>query len=272
MSYGTSTPDRPPLLASNDDTLAINAQRGEPKEFYADAQVLADANTALERAGSPILLTAHGTTISLAPERRLALVQPRLRDGPTPGARAFADLTQHICRDLAEAIAGAKFTQVRLGRGLTTPLTPVDTSQGREVKGLRALAHEVARTRRVGAAAGTQAVTGAQTARTEPAPGRAYGERLARGGADLVATERTLGLNWAARPAIGEGYTTQSITTPTGLDVDYSRGEPATPPTSGGTTSRRSSPRARTAPTRSRWRTTTGWATSRAGRRRCSGA
>jgi outer membrane protein OmpA-like peptidoglycan-associated protein len=221
MGYAQATPAQPPLLVADDDSLAINAQQGEPKEFYARGDRLAAARTALADVGSPVDLQSAGNAIDLPTGGHLTMVQPTLRDAVPPGQAAFVALANTICRDAAKEIVGGGLTHARVGRGDQRAPVRVVTSGSQVVGGLHELGGALAQgpvdadTARGHLAAGQSEQT-----RAPELTGKAYGEGVH--GGRVGARARGLGLNEAARADVGEAYVTQSIGSAAGTNVDYS--------------------------------------------------
>jgi outer membrane protein OmpA-like peptidoglycan-associated protein len=220
MGYEVSKPDRPPLLVADDETLAINAEKGEPKEFYADPEVLKRGNTTLEALGSPVELVAAGNEVTLpageAAPKRLVMVQPGIRAQAAPGADAFVSLAIDICRDVAKQILG-NITHARIGKGAESTTVPIETTGSQVVGGTHPLAEALSK--------GPVSVGDAKTklgAHDVPESGKEYGGASAAG--DVAERGKDLGINEQARARVGEGYVTQTIAGAEGPKKDWSKG------------------------------------------------
>jgi flagellar motor protein MotB len=211
-------PDKPPLLVSDDGTMAINSQKGEPREFYATQAVIDASNARLLLAGSPVELVKGGNTITVAGfPTPLEMVRPALRDGPPPDTDQFISLKTTICRDVAKNVMGRAMTYAKLGgRRIRGPMASGPTV----VTGT----HEVAEAMTEGksaAEAGEGLASGTEAGR--PLVGKQYGTALGEG--DLDAKAREYGVNQYAKADIGEAYTTQRIENEgEALGIDYAQG------------------------------------------------
>jgi outer membrane protein OmpA-like peptidoglycan-associated protein len=224
MSYDVTTPASPPLLVADDDSLAINAQEGEPKEFYADAQVIQNANQVLENLSSPVDLNKAGNKVTVpdgkgGAGKELVMVQPLLRNEAAPGLGKFAALCTDICRDVAKSLLGG-ISHAKLGKGAQGVKVPIETSSGTVITGTHSLAE--------GLAQGNVSVPEAATrmgSHADPAAGKAYGTGLT--GGTVRQHGKDLGINEEARAGVGEGYVTQTIASAAdegGTKKDYSKG------------------------------------------------
>ncbi|MEU7643538.1 eCIS core domain-containing protein [Streptomyces huasconensis] len=182
-----------PLRVAGDGTLAVHDTEREPKEFYATEAVLAASNTALEDVNSTYRLVGRGQKITVqnpanpAASVKLERIQPVPVETPQAAASGFANLLKHECIDVArELMGGGKQTEVVLeGR---EPLPWQDST-------VDSVAHGLAD--QVGADQG-------------PTPQR-YGGALREHPAEMDAAAGALGVNKAAAPVVGEGYTTVSL-------------------------------------------------------------
>jgi outer membrane protein OmpA-like peptidoglycan-associated protein len=217
IGFAGTTPAHPPLHVANDDSLAINAQPGEPKEFYARADVVTNANRQLQAVNSPIELDPAGSPLTLTGVPiPLQQVQPRLRGKDPPQAGRFAELVADICRDVAKQIIGGRISHARLD----DRLVPINASNPQVVSGT----HELAQALSAGGVVSKDTAATAMQRGDEPASGKAYGEASQAG--TTAASAAALGLNEHARARIGEAYVTQTIANPEGHSErkDFSRG------------------------------------------------
>ncbi|MEU7579451.1 DUF4157 domain-containing protein [Streptomyces sp. NPDC041068] len=181
-----------PLRVAGDGTLAVHDTEREPKEFYAEPGVLAASNQALTDAGSNYTLEARGARISVQnpsdPRQGVELVrvQPRTRENPKNSESGFANLMKSECIDVArELMGGGRQTDVVLTGGVR----PWGNSTADSVAG--ELADRV-------------------DAPEETVPQR-YGGALREHPDEMDAASADLGVNKAAAPEVGEGYTTVSL-------------------------------------------------------------
>ncbi|WP_240659899.1 DUF4157 domain-containing protein [Streptomyces sp. WAC 01529] len=182
-----------PVRVAGDGTLAVHDTEREPKEFYATREVLAASNTSLQDVNSTYRLEARGQKITVqnpeSPNNSVVLerVQPVTVETPQNAASGFANLMKHECIDVArELMGGGKQTEVVLeGR---EPMPWQDST-------VDSVAHDLAD--QVGADQG-------------PTPQR-YGGALREHPAEMDEAARERGVNKAAAPVVGEGYTTVSL-------------------------------------------------------------
>jgi len=222
MGYAATNPSHPRLLVADDESLAVNAQQGEPKEFYAGGAVVGSANAALADVGSPVHLVSIGNKVTLTSGQELVMVQPALRDAEPPEAGRFAVLANTICRDTAKEILGGGLTHARIGSGTSETVAPIDTTGGQVVGGT----HELAGALAAGAVTVAEARKMLAEGRSElvkkaPMTG---GKNYGLAAASIGPRAQTLGVNEFARARVGEGYVTQSIGTEQGTDVDFTSG------------------------------------------------
>lgn len=230
MGYAMQTPAHPPILLSDDGTLAVDALDGEPREFYAATDVLAASNAALRAAGSPVVLQDGGNRIQPHGGAALQMVVPTLEGEAPPDAGSFVALAHTICRDVAKQIIGGAITHARLApeRPGGAPVhARIDTTGSQAVGGVHELAGElleprigVRKARKVLKAGVSEAV------RSPPLTGREYG--LAQAGPGLPQRAEELGLNRAARADVGEAYLTQTVAAASGTQDDYTSGQKQT--------------------------------------------
>ncbi|MEU6122438.1 hypothetical protein, partial [Streptomyces sp. NPDC047123] len=182
-----------PLRVAGDGTLAVHDTEREPKEFYASREVLAESNSALDGVGSSYRLEARGPKITVQHPGRpgssvvLVRVQPVKADAPENAGSGFANLMKHECIDVArELMGGGKETDVVLTGRDAMPWqdSTVDSVAG-------------------GLADGVDAPGG-------PTPQR-YGGALREHPEEMDDAAGRLGVNKAAAPVVGEGYTTVSL-------------------------------------------------------------
>jgi outer membrane protein OmpA-like peptidoglycan-associated protein len=217
IGWPGATPAHPPLHVANDNSLAINAQAGEPKEFYARADVLTNANTQLDAVKSPIELHPAGSPLTVTGvPTPLQQAQPRLRGKPPPQAGRFAELVADICREVAKQIIGGRISHARLD----DRLVPINAQNSKVVSGTHELAHALS----AGGAVSKDAAATAMQRGDRPASGKTYGEASQAG--TTAASAAALGINEHARARIGEAYVTQTIANPEGHseEQDFSRG------------------------------------------------
>jgi outer membrane protein OmpA-like peptidoglycan-associated protein len=202
--------NNPRLHVAGDNSLAINGDAGEPKDFFASAAVVGAANTELAAVNSPIELFPVGNTVRVprageTPEATLDMVQPKLRGQPPPGAGKFAEIGCDVCRDMAKSVMGEGITHAILGTGENRGRVPISVSDPTTVSGMLKLAE--------GLSNGNVSLEEAQqrlgNEAESPPVGKAYGEALKAGRVDE--RSRDLGINERAKAGIGEGYTTQTI-------------------------------------------------------------
>ena len=211
VGFAATTPAKPPILLSDDASVAINSQAGEPKEFYADPAVLQNANAGLQNAGSPIRLTPAGNTITPnGAAQSLEMVRPRLEGAAPPGANEFVNLTTAVCRDVAGKILGGQPSYAQIG----TERAQVSSADSDIISGTQELAEALA----TGHPTTAEAKTALETSRTavKPTPGKDYGTALGRGSGvgGVEADARRLALNQFAKARIGQAYMTQTIGNP----------------------------------------------------------
>ncbi len=184
-----------PLRVAGDGTLAVHDTEREPKEFYATQAVVDASNEALwgaDGVGSKYRLVTRGAQISVenpADGRPVVLkrVQPEARDNPRNAESGFANLMKSECIDVArELMGGGRDTDVVL-----TGQEPRPWGDG-TVDAL---------------AGGLADGVGAPQAAT---PER-YGGALREHPDEMDTASAALGVNKAAAPAVGEGYTTVSL-------------------------------------------------------------
>ncbi|ATL30042.1 DUF4157 domain-containing protein [Streptomyces formicae] len=184
-----------PLRVAGDGTMAVHDTEREPKEFYATQAVIDASNEALWGAngvGSKYRLVARGAQISVqspADGRSVVLkrVQPEARNNPTNAASGFANLLKSECIDVArELMGGGRQTDVVLADQDVRPWedATVDSVAGD-------LADHV-------------------DAPDAATPER-YGGALREHPGAMDAASADLGVNKAAAPQVGEGFTTVSL-------------------------------------------------------------
>ncbi|MFF8642179.1 DUF4157 domain-containing protein [Streptomyces sp. NPDC015345] len=182
-----------PLRVAGDGTLAVHDTEREPKEFYATEAVLAASNAALAGVDSTYHLVGRGQKITVqnpanpAASVKLERIQPFPVGTPPEAVSGFANLLKHECIDVArELMGGGKKTEVVLeGR---EPMPWQDST-------VDSVANNLAD--QVDAPQG-------------PTPQR-YGGALRDHPAEMDAAAGALGVNKAAAPVVGEGYTTVSL-------------------------------------------------------------
>ncbi|MGW5868048.1 hypothetical protein ACWFRJ_38550 [Streptomyces sp. NPDC055239] len=196
-----------PLRVAGDGSLAVHDTAREPKEFYATAGVIEASNASLEGVGSNYTLVARGPQISVENPSGdgsvvLKRVQPQTRENPQNAESGFANLLKSECIDVARELMGG-------GRQTDVVLTGRDNMPW-EDRTVDSVADGLAD--RAGAPQGA------------PTPER-YGGALREHPEEMDAAAADLGVNKAAAPAVGEGYTTVSLGQSAKLDF----GESATP-------------------------------------------
>ncbi|MEV7197145.1 DUF4157 domain-containing protein [Streptomyces sp. NPDC093510] len=181
-----------PLRVAGDGTLAVHDTEREPKEFYATGDVLAASNTALEGVGSSYKLEARGPQITVQnpanPNGSVVLkrVQPVTVEAPKNAGSGFADLLKSQCIDVARELMGGRNMEVVLEGRDNMPWqnsTAVSVADN--------LSDEV-------------------DAPEGPTPQR-YGGALREHPGEMDGAASRLGVNKAAAPVVGEGYTTVSL-------------------------------------------------------------
>ncbi|MFH8717306.1 DUF4157 domain-containing protein [Streptomyces zaomyceticus] len=206
----TPTADTPVnVLVSQDYTLAVLDSDNEPKEFYATAARLTEANEALAAAQSAIQLTAVGnTTITVDADGTPTTLQrvTAIRRGSAHQAAQFAGLVEHQCIRLAGGIIGMAVTQDFHRNDKFTQAPQRHTTPDGTVFDSKALANRLVDG--PGAQAGDEATLGER-----------YG--MAHAGGELHDTEQ-LGANEHAAPGIGEAFGIYSIgQTGTPNEIDF---------------------------------------------------
>ena len=210
--------DMPPLKVANDDTLAINSTEGEPKEFYADAEVIANSNAALRGVKSPIILIQKGNKITVG-GKELVMVQPQIEGKKAPGKDNFAKLTHDICRDSAKEIMGGKISHAILKDGTGQKRVEINTSDSTEVSGTQNLAKYMADG---GEDVSVGGASDAMKSKENPKFGKTYGTESREGGKASSAAEK-LGVNEHAWSKVGQGYVIQSIFDEEGSKKDFGK-------------------------------------------------
>ena len=203
--FDATTPAKPPILVSDDGTMAINSQAGEPREFYATQDVITNSNTELAKVGAPVKLGTGGNRITpTGSTETLEMVTPNKTTGPAPAQNEFISLVTSACRDIAAHIMGGQPQYMKVGgskmRGILTGDPVV-------VTGTHELAESMAQGETV--AEGRKAVEQSGSAADAPRVGKEYGTKLGAGQLDTQA--QALGVNQFAQADIGEAYMTQRI-------------------------------------------------------------
>jgi hypothetical protein len=216
--------DRPPLLIAEDRSLAINKTENEPKEFYAEDQVVNDANRDLHAQMHPAELDNSGGHSLTVGTHTLKIVRPK-KNGVAINIQAdeFARFTYDICIKMALEIMGSRPGTVSgykntavLGAGAGASAFGGERAQlnpdmeGVSIPELARLARYLTQKagRPVTLAEAAQAMQD-QTFDGKPI-GKEYGTLLGQGALD--ANAQTLGVNqFAHATRVGQGYVTQTM-------------------------------------------------------------
>jgi outer membrane protein OmpA-like peptidoglycan-associated protein len=217
--FAATTPAKPPILVSDDGTMAINSQAGEPREFYATQDVITHSNTELAKVGAPVKLGTGGNRITpTGSAESLEMVTPHKTTGPAPAQNEFIGLVTSACRDIAAHVMGGQPQYMKVGGSRMRGITAGDPVV---VTGTHELAESMAQGET--AAQGRKAVEQAGSAANAPRVGKEYGTKLGAG--QLDAQAQALGVNQFAEAEIGEAYMTQRIENlGETLAKDYSQG------------------------------------------------
>jgi|GEM_PF-5118337 len=207
------------LLIADDNSLAINDTSKEPKEFYADPEIVKTSNARLENVHSTVRLKLNSNTIT-ASGKQLQMVTPeqvRIPEEP------FDDMLKHECIEMTGEVIGMEGqwgSEAVIGTGdkqTHVELSPKSTTEpqiGRLAKSLSTAtdARSIKKAKRD--MKNEQDNINQQDAKT-------YGTRSGKG--ELDSSEKKLGVNKYAAPEVGEAYTIYSnYAEPTGKK-DYSR-------------------------------------------------
>lgn len=217
---------------ADDISMAVQATRDEPKEFFAKNQVFNASNATLEAAGSPLRLKKAGGQVRFG-ATTLAKIMPKPAQGPDDAE--FADLWSHICIELTNYIMGNQGSQtedVVLQSEGAEEASATITAGGLGSPGIDRLAEHLsdAAPQPDDAQATIKAALGTiKPEKLDDRPGRAYG--LASAGGGLSGKAARLGVNEFASPEVGEGFATFSIfaqgkTKDGKAAVDYTTGRP----------------------------------------------
>jgi outer membrane protein OmpA-like peptidoglycan-associated protein len=210
IRFPVAAATNPSLHVADDDSLAINAEQGEPKDFFALPGTFAAANAELKAVNSPVELFNVGNSVTLPGEgevapKQLSMVQPKVRGTSDPAAHQFAEIGTDICRDMAKAVMAGAITHAAIGKGDSRTVVPISTAGSTEVSGMLKLAE--------GLSGGDVSLEDAKARLSDkgisPTPGKAYGESLHSG--DVATRGEALGINKQAKAQIGEAYVTQTI-------------------------------------------------------------
>lgn len=218
------------FLVADDDSVAVQDTDREPKQFFAKSQVLHDANESLRESGSPVCLENAGGTVKFGSHTLAAIKPDRVEGGDK---EKFVDLWDHVCINLANRIMGNATSwkgEAVLQSGdhqASLDIEPTGNEGGPPVDKLAAhLTSALEPEDPLGAEAEPQIVLdAASTAISGPqvqSPGRAYGEATHKGKIGRAASR--LGVNENARPNVGEGFATFSVSAGTGEADDYTSG------------------------------------------------
>lgn len=217
----------PPLKVANDNTLAINSLKGEPKEFYATTDVISNANKDLSAVGSPIELIAAGNKITLPDKNKteLVMVQPKIKGKEPAGVDDFVSLTYHICRDTAKEIIGGEITHLLLKGKEGMEKETFNSTDGTIVTGPHSLAEKLSK----GGVSTEEAkeAIGGEKKDMAPKVGKEYGKASREGGKAKNSTKE-LGINENAWAKVGQAYITQSIFDESGSKKDYAKSDEPT--------------------------------------------
>ncbi|MFT7841846.1 toxin glutamine deamidase domain-containing protein [Saccharothrix sp. BKS2] len=210
-----TTPEKPPVVFSADGTLAVpQADRdGHFKEFYATADVVADANTRLGDVGSKVELRTVPGNVLRRDGKKLLMVQPHFKSAPAG-----------VPSEFSAQVIGDKHQQVvlRPQGDSTLPALGQTRKEMGEYHGTHQLADVLAKVGH-GAAPGllapqdVAAATSTANPGSAPRPGAEYGTALRTGTAErsrLDAAAERLGVNQHAWAKPGEAYIIQSIAVP----------------------------------------------------------
>jgi outer membrane protein OmpA-like peptidoglycan-associated protein len=237
IRYPTASSGNPPLLVSDDGTLALNDTADEAKEFYSTPQVVTNANTDLERVGSPVRLdntsSANNLTVGT---KTLNKVRPKKADKAGPLlATEVADFVFHRCIYVAHKLMGSGSPTGYSSEVVfdnqddptaseqKLPSTESDTSMPVSTR----IANYMTTMGTDGSNEGLEmAVKGGGH---DTPVGEAYGRASGTGALDTQA--EALGVNQFAHPKVGEGYATASVTAGPGHDrEDFSQMQPLDKP------------------------------------------
>ncbi|QEU92237.1 DUF4157 domain-containing protein [Streptomyces kanamyceticus] len=187
-----------PLRVAGDGTMAVHDTEREPKEFYATQAVIDASNEALwgqNGVGSKYRLAARGAQISVQRPADgssvvLKRVQPETRDNPTNAPSGFANLLKSECIDVARELMGG-------GRQTDVVLAGQDARPWEDAT--------------VDSVAGELADHAEHTDEPDTATPKRYGGALRERPEAMDAASAGLGVNKAAAPEVGEGFTTVSL-------------------------------------------------------------
>jgi hypothetical protein len=252
MGYATTTPNQPPLLVADDDSLAINSQQGEPKEFYAAPTVISNARRSLQIAAARRAVCGrqpgHAGT-----GKQLVMVQPKLREEQAPGRDEFAVLANTICGTRRRR--SWPVSRTRRSERERRDDSALDITGSQAVGGVHELGGKLAGGDvSIGEAKKTLAEGKSEAVQTPELAGKEYGLSLHGGAAATRA--RALGLNEGASAGVGEGYLTQTVGSMEGTDVDFTSGAARRRDFVWGYHFSSVIAESLNTPTRSRWRTT----------------
>jgi outer membrane protein OmpA-like peptidoglycan-associated protein len=221
----------PPLNVANDSTIAINANSGEPKEFYADNQVIGAANTQLEAVDSPVELNLTGNKIKLPGKGEnespieLMMIQPGLKGKAQTGRDQFVEMQHVICRDFARQIMGGVIRHAILQNQNETWFMPVSTDHGKIIGGTHSLAksltQEDVNIENIAEAIEQERKEDTLDMDKVPKVGEQYGKRI-RSDKAVQDKAKAFGINESAKPSVGEGYVTQTISNENKSMIDFS--------------------------------------------------
>lgn len=213
------------LLVSDDDTLAINKTTAHAKEFYAVDAIFNNANKKLKSVKSDVRLQkSGGLNINTNAKKLWKIIPVPLKSSALDKQKEFAGLISHICIEMASGVMGNKNSYRHEAvfknknkpqeaetvlniksepdsgdskvSGIATALT--DSPKNLDPKKIR-----------------EKAIEGSQ----KELPGKHYGVQA--GNKQLDKKAKKLGVNQYAKPDIGEGYATFSVSASKEKQIDY---------------------------------------------------
>lgn len=213
------------LKISDDDTIAINNTDKHAKEFYGHQTVFDNANKSLKARKSKVKLVKHGNLNLNTNSKKLWKIIPvSAADEEARDRQEFASLVSHICIEMASGVMGnerkykheAVFQDAGSGKQTVSNITSRGDSGDEKIERLAAAISNSPKN------LDTDSVREKMhTGVKHKIPGKSYG-RL-HGDKQLGEKASKLGINEFARPEVGEGYATFSLSGGRSKQIDYAK-------------------------------------------------
>lgn len=213
------------LLVSDDDTLAINKTTAHAKEFYAVDAIFNNANKKLKSVKSDVRLQkSGGLNLTTNAKKLWKIIPVSIKANALGKQKEFANLISHICIEMASGVMGNKssyaheavFKNKDKPQETETVLNIKSANDSGDPKVSRIATALTDSPKKLDP---KKIRTKALEESQEELPGKRYGVQA--GNKQLDKKAKKLGVNQYAKPDIGEGYATFSVSASKDKQIDY---------------------------------------------------